>query len=162
MSRPAIVQIKFLSESDQSLYDTGDAEDGEYVGPEYETKYAAGADIRVNEPVSLEPGERGLFGTGIKMAIPYGFEGQLRPRSGLAYRDGVTVLNSPGTIDADYRGEVKVLIINHGDEPVSYEAGERVMQLLVKPVTQALFAITEDALDDTTRGEGGFGSTGTK
>ena len=129
--------------------------------PSYESTSAAGMDIRaaLEEPLSLKPGERTLIPTGLKMAIPVGYEAQIRPRSGLAIRNGITMLNSPGTIDADYRGEVKVIAINHGQETFTVNHGDRIAQMVIAPVTQ--FEISEmDELDDTERGEGGFGSTG--
>lgn len=131
--------------------------------PAYETELAAGMDLRAavpdDEPLVLRPGARFPVPTGLAMAIPAGFEGQVRPRSGLAAKQGVTCLNSPGTIDADYRGEVKVILINHGAEDVTIRRGDRIAQLLITPVVQA--AWTEvDSLDETARGAGGFGSTG--
>ncbi len=131
--------------------------------PSYESEYAAGMDIRaaLEEPVTLEPGERTLIPTGLKMALPKGYEAQIRPRSGLAYRNGVTMLNTPGTIDADYRGEVKLLAVNLGDEPFEITHGDRVAQMVIAPVIQA--EVDEvDTLLDTERGDGGFGSTGVK
>ena len=131
--------------------------------PAYETAHAAGMDLRAalpeGEPLTLHPGDRHAVPTGLSMAIPPGFEGQVRPRSGLAFRDGVTCLNSPGTVDADYRGEVKVILINLGPENFIVRRGDRIAQLLIAPVVQASWRET-DALDQTTRGEGGFGSTG--
>jgi dUTP pyrophosphatase len=129
--------------------------------PAYETPGAAGMDLRaaVAEPLVLAPGERAAAPTGLIIALPPGYEGQVRPRSGLALRSGVTALNSPGTIDADYRGEVKVILINHGAAPVTISRGERIAQLIIAPVVQAVWAEVE-ALDPTGRGEGGFGSTG--
>ena len=127
--------------------------------PAYETAGAAGFDLRSAEDLTLAAGARALVATGIAMALPTGHEGQVRPRSGLAATHGVTVLNSPGTVDEDYRGEVKVPLINHGDEPFEIARGMRIAQMVVAPVVQV--EITEvDALDDTTRGSGGFGSTG--
>jgi dUTP pyrophosphatase len=131
--------------------------------PAYETALAAGMDLRAavpqDEPLTLRPGARFAVPTGLTMAIPAGFEGQVRPRSGLAFKHGVTCLNTPGTIDADYRGEVKVILINHGPEDFVIRRGERIGQLVVAPVVQA--AWTEVAsLDETARGAGGFGSTG--
>ena len=128
--------------------------------PAYESAAAAGMDLRaaVSDPVSLEPGARALVPTGLAIALPSGFEAQVRPRSGLAARHGVTVANAPGTIDSDYRGEVKVILINLGDEAVEIAHGDRIAQLVVAPVTQAAFAF--GALDETRRGAGGFGSTG--
>jgi dUTP pyrophosphatase len=131
--------------------------------PAYETALAAGMDLRAavpeDEPLTLRPGSRFAVPTGLTMAIPAGFEGQVRPRSGLAFKHGVTCLNSPGTIDADYRGEVKVILINHGAEDFVIRRGERIGQLLIAPVVQAAWAEAE-SLDDTARGAGGFGSTG--
>jgi dUTP pyrophosphatase len=109
----------------------------------------------------VAPGGRCAVSTGLALAIPEGFEAQVRPRSGLALREGLTVVNSPGTIDSDYRGEVKVLLVNLGDRPVTIEPGQRVAQLVVAPVAQADFAVV-DELADTERGEGGFGSTGSE
>ena len=118
-------------------------------------------DLRANidAPVVLQPGERALIPTGIAMALPDGFEAQIRPRSGLAYKHGVTVLNSPGTIDADYRGDVGVLLINHGNEPFTVEDGMRVAQMVVAQYSQFQWEAASD-LSDTDRGAGGFGSTG--
>jgi dUTP pyrophosphatase len=111
------------------------------------------------EPLVLKPGSRFPVPTGLAMAIPVGFEGQVRPRSGLAARQGVTCLNTPGTIDADYRGEVKVILINLGPEDVTIRRGDRIAQLVIAPVTQAAWTEVE-SLDETVRGAGGFGSTG--
>ena len=109
--------------------------------------------------MAIAPGQHAMVPTGLAIALPAGHEGQVRPRSGLAHRHGVTVLNSPGTIDADYRGEVKVMLINHGHQPFTITRGDRIAQLVVAPVVQV--AILEvDALDETTRGDGGHGSTG--
>ena len=129
--------------------------------PKYQTRGAAGMDIRaaVEEPVVLAPLQRVAIPTGIKMAIPEGFEVQVRPRSGLAFRHGISIPNSPGTIDSDYRGEIKVLLINLGAEPFVVTRGMRIAQLVVAAVTQAELHIV-DNLDDTERGAGGFGSTG--
>ena len=131
--------------------------------PAYATRHAAGMDLRAavaeDAPLTLHPGDRRQVPTGLAMAIPPGFEGQIRPRSGLAFRHGVTCLNSPGTVDADYRGEVMVILINHGPEAFVVRRGERIAQLLIAPVSQASWREV-DALDDTARGEGGFGSTG--
>ena len=131
--------------------------------PAYETAHAAGMDLRAavpeDEPLTLKPGSRFAVPTGLAMALPQGFEGQVRPRSGLAFKHGVTCLNSPGTIDADYRGEVKVILINHGAEDFVIRRGERIGQLIVAPVDQARWAEVE-SLDETARGTGGFGSTG--
>ncbi|HEY1414475.1 MAG TPA: dUTP diphosphatase [Caulobacteraceae bacterium] len=129
--------------------------------PAYESAGAAGMDLRaaVEEPLVLQPGERAATPTGIAIALPIGFEGQVRPRSGFALREGVTTLNTPGTIDCDYRGEVKVILINHGAKPVTIVRGDRIAQLVVAPVVQATWAEVQ-SLDETTRGAGGFGSTG--
>lgn len=131
--------------------------------PAYQTEHAAGLDLlaAVDEqsPLTLAAGARALVPTGLAIALPPGFEGQVRPRSGLALKHGVTVLNSPGTIDADYRGEVSVILINHGSEPFVIRRGERIAQLIVSPVTRGkLVAVV--ALTKTTRNTGGFGSTG--
>jgi dUTP pyrophosphatase len=129
--------------------------------PDYATRGAAGMDIvaAVDAPLTLQPGDRAAVPTGFAMAIPPGFEVQVRPRSGLAIKNGVTVVNAPGTIDSDYRGEVKVLLINLGREPFVIERGMRIAQLVAAPVTPALM-IETTSLDSTERGEGGFGSTG--
>ncbi len=129
--------------------------------PAVKTAASAGMDLAaaVNEPVVLAPGRRALIPTGFAIALPEGYEGQVRPRSGLAVHHGVTVLNAPGTIDADYRGEVKVPLINHGDEPFTVTRGMRIAQLVVAPVA-AVEVRETDVLPDTTRGSGGFGSTG--
>ncbi len=129
--------------------------------PSYQTAHAVGLDLvaAVDAPVTLAPGERALVPTGIAIALPEGFEAQVRPRSGLAAHDGVTLLNTPGTIDADYRGEIRVILINHGAAPFTVTRGLRIAQMVVAPVARA--AIVEvTALDDTARGAGGFGSTG--
>lgn len=134
--------------------------------PAYETDGAAGMDIRVNFPpelrengMALAAGARGLFPTGLKFEIPLGFEVQIRPRSGLALKHGVTMVNAPGTIDSDYRGEVGMLLINHGNEPFHITHGMRIAQLVFAPVIQCTITeVTE--LTDTKRGTGGFGSTG--
>jgi dUTP pyrophosphatase len=131
--------------------------------PAYETQHAAGMDLRAavaeDAPLTLHPGDRRPVPTGLAIAIPPGFEGQVRPRSGLALRHGVTCLNSPGTVDADYRGEVMVILINHGPENFVVRRGERIAQLLISPVAQATWREVE-TLDETQRGAGGFGSTG--
>lgn len=129
--------------------------------PEYMTERAAGMDLfaALDAPVRLTPGERCLIPTGIALAIPDGFEGQVRPRSGLALKKGVTLVNSPGTIDADYRGEVGVIVINHGTEEVAIAPGDRIAQLIIAPVQRAVLTLV-DRLDDTSRNDGGFGHTG--
>jgi dUTP pyrophosphatase len=131
--------------------------------PSYETEASAGLDLRANldEPFSLQPLERTLVKTGLFFEIPKGFEGQVRPRSGLALKKGITVLNSPGTIDADYRGEVGVILVNISQSPFVIEDGDRIAQLVFAEVTQAEWVETEE-LTQTERGEGGFGSTGKK
>lgn len=138
------------------------AKDGVAV-PSYETSGAAGADVRafLNEPVVIPVGKRAMIPTGLFFAIPEGFEIQVRPRSGLAAKNGVTVLNTPGTIDSDYRGEIKIILINLGDADFTVNNGDRIAQLIVAPVTQGIFVKT-DKLDETERGAGGFGSTGVK
>ena len=134
---------------------------GKHALPQFETPQSAGMDLRANidAPVVLQPGDRALIPTGIAMALPDGFEAQIRPRSGLAYKHGVTVLNSPGTIDADYRGDVGVLLINQGSEPFTVEDGMRVAQMVVAQYSQFQWEAVSD-LSDTDRGAGGFGSTG--
>lgn len=131
--------------------------------PAYQSADAAGLDLIAaladDTPLTLAPGARGLVPTGLAMALPRGFEGQVRPRSGLAARHGVTVLNSPGTIDADYRGEVSVLLINLGQEPFVVRRGERIAQLVIAPVRQATLTVALE-LSETVRGAGGYGSTG--
>jgi len=127
--------------------------------PAYATAGAAGMDVVAAEAVTLAPGARAAVATGFAIAIPEGFEVQVRPRSGLAIKHGITCLNTPGTIDSDYRGEVKVILINLGDAPFPIARGERIAQLVPAPVQRATLAIV-DALDDTDRGSGGFGSTG--
>ncbi len=131
--------------------------------PAYETNLAAGVDLRaaIEGNLVLEPGTRSLIATGLAMALPAGYEAQIRPRSGLAYKHGISVVNSPGTIDADYRGEVKILLINHGDTPFTIERGDRIAQMVIAPVTQANFMVV-DTLSETKRGSGGYGSTGVK
>jgi dUTP pyrophosphatase len=131
--------------------------------PAYETAQAAGMDLRAavpeEEPLTLRPGSRFPVPTGLAFALPPGFEGQVRPRSGLAFKHGVTCLNTPGTVDADYRGEVKVILINLGEEDFVIRRGERIAQLVIAPVVQAQWSEV-DSLDETARGAGGFGSTG--
>jgi len=127
--------------------------------PAYATEHAAGMDVVAAEELMLAPGARHAVATGFALAIPEGYEIQVRPRSGLALKHGISVPNAPGTIDADYRGELKVILINHGDAPFAIARGDRVAQLVLAPVAAARFAeVTE--LDETARGAGGFGSTG--
>lgn len=131
--------------------------------PRYQTEDSAGLDLHadLDAPLALRPGERVLVPTGLALAIPPGFEGQVRPRSGLARRHGLTLLNSPGTIDADYRGEVQVLLVNLGSEIVEIGCGDRIAQLVIAPVARAALVEVED-LDKTERGDGGFGHTGSR
>lgn len=127
--------------------------------PQYALPGDAGADLRASERATLQPGERALVATGIRIALPDGLVGLVHPRSGLAVKHGITVLNTPGTIDAGYRGEVKVILINLGDEPFTIEPGDRIAQLVVQRVERAQFVVVEQ-LPGSDRGEGGFGSTG--
>ena len=127
--------------------------------PAYATAGAAGMDVLAAETVTLAPGARHAVATGLALAIPPGFEIQVRPRSGLALKHGIGVPNAPGTIDSDYRGELKVILINHGPEPFAIRIGDRVAQLVLAPVVRAAWEETEN-LDETARGAGGFGSTG--
>lgn len=136
--------------------------------PAYESTLAAGADLRANLPndqrvkgIGIEPGSRALVPTGLRVELPAGYEMQLRPRSGLALKQGLTLLNSPGTIDADYRGPVGVIVINHGEHPITVRHGDRIAQAVVAPVLRAHFVLSE-SLSDTDRGDGGFGSTGVR
>ncbi len=131
--------------------------------PAYATALSAGLDLlaAISEPVSLEPGQRRLIPTGIAIALPEGFEAQIRPRSGLALKNGISLVNSPGTIDADYRGEIGVIVINHGDQPFTVERGTRIAQMVIARHERAVWSEV-DYLDETARGAGGFGSTGTK
>lgn len=146
------VQFQWVDGADQSL-----------GLPSYETAGAAGADLRANfadgQAVTLDPGARALVPTGLRMAIPAGFEVQIRPRSGLALKHGVTLLNTPGTIDSDYRGPLGIIMVNLGDAPFEVTHGMRIAQMVVAPVVQAGFEIVT-SLDETARGAGGFGSTG--
>lgn len=135
-------------------------EDGAVL-PDYQTTGSAGLDLRCTEPFALEPSERKLISTGIRIAIPPGFEGQVRPRSGLAVKHGISMVNTPGTIDSDYRGEIKVCLINLGQDTVEIERGERIAQLVICPICRAELDVV-DSLEVTDRGEGGFGSTGTR
>jgi|TARA_B110000503_G_scaffold67695_1_gene105938 dUTP pyrophosphatase len=135
--------------------------DSPYELPFYATKAAAGADLKavLDEPLTLKPLERKVIGTGLKIALPEGFEAQVRPRSGLAAKHGISVLNSPGTIDADYRGEIGVIIVNLSNEDFTIHPGERIAQLVLARFEQINWQITE-SLSQTERGDGGFGSTG--
>lgn len=147
-----VVQIKWDEGADQSL-----------GLPAYESAGAAGADLRANfggpKELTLGPGERSLIPTGLRLAIPQGYEVQLRPRSGLALKHGITLPNSPGTIDSDYRGPLGVIVMNAGTEPFTVSHGDRIAQMILAPVLQAEFAVVSE-LDVTVRGDGGFGSTG--
>lgn len=131
--------------------------------PSYATEQSAGMDLTaaLEEAIEIAPGERALVPTGLSLALPPGYEAQIRPRSGLALKHGVTVLNSPGTVDADYRGEVKVILANLGTEPFTIERGMRIAQMVIAQYQQVQWNVVED-LDDTSRGAGGFGSTGTE
>ena len=147
MPEPVAVQVKRLPH-------------GEGLSlPAYATQGSAGMDVLSAEDVTLPPRGRHAVATGLSVAIPQGYEIQVRPRSGLAFKHGITVPNTPGTIDSDYRGELKVLLINHGDADFPIERGDRIAQLVLAPVTQAAWSEVEE-LDDTARGSGGFGSTG--
>lgn len=131
--------------------------------PEYSTKDSAGMDVRamLDKPVTLRPLERALIPTGLHIQLPEGYECQIRPRSGLALKKGITVLNTPGTIDADYRGEIKIILINLSSEPFTIENGERICQMVIKEYVKATLTQVDD-LDDTERGAGSFGHTGVK
>lgn len=137
--------------------------EGPYELPTYATQSSAGLDLKavLAEAVTLEPLERKIVGTGLKIALPEGYEAQVRPRSGLAAKHGITVLNAPGTIDADYRGEIGVILVNLSNEPFTIQPGERIAQLVVAQYSQVEWSPVE-SLDSTQRGEGGFGSTGKK
>lgn len=142
------MQVKVINNSGHSL-------------PEYQTALSAGLDLRahIDSPVTLGPLERTLIGTGLFIELPSGYEAQIRPRSGMAYKHGLTVLNTPGTIDADYRGEIKVLLVNLSNEPFTVENGERIAQMVVAKHEQITWQ-ESDVLSDTARGAGGYGSTG--
>jgi dUTP pyrophosphatase len=142
------VNIKIINKSDNAL-------------PAYETEHSAGMDLRafIPDTILLSPMQRQLIPTGLFIELPIGYEAQIRPRSGLALKHGITVLNSPGTIDADYRGEIKVLLINFGNETFEIKKGERIAQMLISQHTTAEFVLVE-TLSETNRGEGGYGSTG--
>ena len=144
------VEVKVMNKGNQLL-------------PSYATMLSAGADLRANisEPIVLQPMERKLIGTGLSIALPEGLEAQVRPRSGLALKHGITVLNTPGTIDADYRGEIGVILINMSNEAFTVNPGERIAQMVIAEHAQAIFMPT-DSLDETERGEGGFGHSGVK
>jgi len=137
--------------------------DGKHQLPLYSTPQSAGLDLRasLDVPIVLQPGERSLIPTGIKLALPPGMEAQVRPRSGLAYKHGVTVLNAPGTIDADYRGDIGVILVNHGNVAFTVEDGSRIAQMVLAKYEQVAWEEVRE-LTDTDRGDGGFGSTGVK
>jgi dUTP pyrophosphatase len=143
-----MLDVKIINESKHSF-------------PAYQTEHAAGLDLQANleESVILAPGERKLISTALKIELPIGYEAQIRPRSGLAFKHGITVLNSPGTIDADYRGELKVLLINLGNEAFEIKDGERIAQMVISKHEQIKWQISTE-LSETNRGEGGYGSTG--
>lgn len=145
-----MIQIKVVNKGRQPL-------------PEYATAQSAGMDLRadIGEPLTLHPMERRLIGTGLHIALPEGYEAQIRPRSGLALKHGLTVLNSPGTVDADYRGEIKVLLVNLSTEDFVINDGERIAQMVIARHEQGMFCPVE-VLDETERGEGGYGHTGVK
>ena len=136
------------------------AEDKDFL-PVYSSAEAAGADLKacVQEDIILKPGQRDLVPTGLSIQLPAGYEAQIRPRSGLAIKHGISLVNTPGTIDSDYRGEVKIIMINHGSEDFVIRRGDRIAQMVIAPVTHGMFALS-DSLDATDRGAGGFGSTG--
>ncbi|GHA73891.1 dUTP diphosphatase [Pontibacter akesuensis] len=143
-------QVKVINQSKHDL-------------PNYQTIHSAGMDLRANleAPVTLKPLQRALIPTGLYIALPEGHEAQIRPRSGLAYKHGISIVNSPGTIDADYRGEIKVLLVNLSDQDFVVEDGERIAQMVVAKYARVAWQEAQ-ALDDTERGAGGYGSTGTK
>ena len=152
-NKKILVSVKKLSHYDES-----------FPLPSYETTGAAGADVRASlgsgESLLIKPGERVLVPTGLSMEIPEGFEIQVRPRSGLSFKTGLMVLNSPGTIDSDYRGEIKIILGNLGNKDEVINHGDRVAQLVLAPVIQAHYIVSENDLSQTVRGSGGFGSTG--
>ena len=131
--------------------------------PAYATEHSAGLDLQaaIEQNIIVAPGERKLIPTGLSIALPDGYEAQIRPRSGLALKNGISLVNSPGTIDADYRGEIGVILINHGDQPFTIECGMRIAQMVIAPYTRAQFSEVLE-LPTSARGTGGFGSTGTK
>jgi dUTP pyrophosphatase len=147
MSAPVVVAVKVVG--------------GAAVLPQYMTAGASGMDVRAAESAVLEPGARAAVGTGLAVAVPRGWEIQIRPRSGLALRHGVTVVNAPGTIDSDYRGEIRILLVNLGRDAYAIERGDRIAQMVLCPVGRLQWA-QSDTLDSTDRGGGGFGSTGVK
>lgn len=163
MTRPAPIFSPDSETADVSVFIQRLAHGADLSLPGYASAHAAGMDLMaaLDAPVVLEPGAKALIPTGIAIALPPGYEAQIRPRSGLAAKNAVTVLNAPGTIDADYRGEIKVILVNHGKESFLIERGMRIAQMIVAPVTRISWAETNN-LDETARGAGGFGSTGTR
>jgi dUTP pyrophosphatase len=153
------LDLKKMNELDIEIMQEPDALD--LPLPAYETDHAAGMDLRaaITEPITLSPGERRAVPTGIRIALPPGFEAQVRPRSGLALRHGIGMVNSPGTIDADYRGVIMAIMINHSSEPFTIERGDRIAQMVIAPVVRVKWNQSE-ALTETKRGDGGFGHTG--
>lgn len=149
----AFVPIAFVSDEARAVY-------GDHGAPSHATEGSAGVDLRATEAGVIYPGEVAMVPTGIRVACPAGTELQIRPRSGLAAKHGVTVLNAPGTVDSDYRGEIKAILINLSPKKFEYAAGDRVCQAVLAPYYQCQYVEDEEALDDTDRGEGGFGSTG--
>ena len=129
--------------------------------PAYQTAQSAGMDLHawIKEPVTIAPGERRMIGTGLHIALPAGYEAQVRPRSGLAFKNGITVVNSPGTIDADYRGEIGIVLINHGNDAFTINSGDRIAQMVIAQYSQAVWEPVKE-LDSTARGEGGYGHSG--
>lgn len=153
----------FLKQENFDMIQLAVINDSPYDLPAYATVSSAGLDLKavLDQPISLQPLERKIIGTGLKIALPEGFEAQVRPRSGLAAKHGITVLNAPGTIDADYRGEIGVILVNLSNQAVEISPGERIAQLVVAQYTQVNWQ-SVTSLDTTDRGEGGFGSTGKK
>lgn len=155
------LKIQFMADTTQITVDIPVIIEEQENLPFYMTKKAAGADIKacLQTSITISPGESALIPTGIRMAIPEGYEIQIRPRSGLALKHQITVLNTPGTIDADYRGEIKVILMNHGKSEFTVTPGMRIAQMILAPVLRANFILTSE-LEETQRGEGGFGHTG--
>jgi dUTP pyrophosphatase len=157
----AFIRIFEMAHTDVSIQISVDPHGADLPLPAYETEASAGMDLRaaIGETIVVAPGARHLIPTGIRIALPVGTEAQVRPRSGLAVRHGISMVNSPGTIDADYRGEIQVILINLGQEPFTIERGDRIAQLVIAPVVRAQWSQV-DVLDETARGDGGFGHTG--
>lgn len=150
-----------MAHNDVSVQISIDPHGADLPLPSYETEASAGMDLRaaITDSITVAPGERTLVPTAIRVALPVGTEAQIRPRSGLAIKKGISMVNSPGTIDADYRGEIQVILINHGQEDFVIERGDRIAQMVIAPVLQAQWEQV-DSLDETARGEGGLGHTG--